>query len=62
MTKIKKQARAELKKALPVIVKLLNDPKFVQRAVDAGYQFDVSVVFDAARDCGFFPEIKLRKV
>lgn len=42
--KAKEKARAEMKKALPLIVKLLDDPKFTQLIHDAGYQVDVPKV------------------
>lgn len=48
--KTKQKARAEMKKALPLIIKLLDDPKFVQSASDKGFKFNASGILKAFKN------------
>jgi hypothetical protein len=43
-------ARAEMRKALPVIIELLGDTKFVNEVNKQGYQFDAAAIFNAFTD------------
>ena len=38
-------AKKEMAQALPIIIQLLNNPTFVQNAMDAGYIFDAPAIF-----------------
>jgi hypothetical protein len=41
---------SELKKALPVIIGLLNNPQFVKDVDKMGYQFDAEAILAAVKD------------
>jgi len=42
--------KKEMDDALPVIIKLLEEPTFVANAADAGYEFDAPAIFKAFTD------------
>jgi hypothetical protein len=43
-------AKTEMMKALPLILKLINNPVFVARVLENGYTFDTEAIFEAFED------------
>lgn len=49
------EAKLEMKKSLPIIVQLLNNPTFVKNLEESGYKINVPGIIDSFRE--FIKEI-----
>lgn len=66
MRKNKRKAAKALRTSLPIIMKLMCDPKFVKTVTKAGYKFDTVEIFKAFAKAGGWkfnkPFLRKRKV